>query len=914
MRYLATAKATKAGLTGVGGKQSLLIDELLESDEQLNQTVNELRDVVRKWRESGYPGTSMTTRKLLQWWFERADERAATGKRFFFCQQEAVEVVLYLYEVSGRHKMPDTGDLLRYALKLATGTGKTIVMALLITWSAIHSRKVAGSTLSSNFVVLVPNLTVRDRVWGTDPFTRQPTAVGLNPNSSENLYAEMEMVPPDFSDVFRPQVVVRNWQSIPLEGDREDWLPDDLQDDGKFLPASVLWALRRKRSSDPRNAIRRALGNFSDAMILNDEAHHAYGEKRTPKGTESGYIRWNKILDLINQSIRVALVVDVSATPWYGSGSIKPDGTLFEWLISDFSVYDAFESGLVKVVRLPDPTEEGYRYLNLWDSISAARTKEEYLAGCKGAIANMYSSWLKDFNEWGSYFESMRLGPPPVMLAVADRAERAKWLFEHLTSEYESLRNPASEDPRDWYTIQVDSKVFDAEKGREAVLREMVNSVGKPAKAGERVRCIVSVNMLSEGWDVKNVTHILGLRAFGSPLLTEQVIGRGLRRVDYTALNVPIAERVKNQDRTDEETLDAFGIPFVGFPVERRKRARMKGFVGQSELIGPEIARAAFEVDVPNVRAWAVGVSRPLVDSVDVDSLPSIVVAGETPATVRVRPVVGSQPEELLDLELFRREYPLLRTTFLIAQELWGSVAAHTDGVLTGPTFEEVLELVRQYMATKVSAKKPNSKLDVGIYMWRRRVLDILETAVRDAPHDTVTVPIFGEPPRLSSGAVAQFRWPALTAIAKRTHWNLVPCHTPLEAQFAQFLDDAPDVDRFLKNERLGFSVTYYDNGRVRQYFPDFIVAVNRQDSVEWWLAETKGEIRPNTQVKKEAAELWCDRMTRSGQEAWRHLFVQQNDFKKVWKPKMSFAKLVDQLRPSESKLFDKLARRTPAG
>src|SRR4030095_16723148 len=146
-------------------------------------------------------------------------------------------------------------------------------------------------------------------------------------------------------------------------------------------------------------------------------------------------------------------------------------------------------------------------------------------------------------------------GPGPVLLCVADSAQRAEWLFRHLRS-FDLLRNPDIDDRTRWVTIPIDSKVFDADKGNEAVLREMVNTVGSKGKPGEDVRAIVSVNMLSEGWDVKSVTHILGLRAFGSPLLTEQIIGRGLRRTNYDVLHQPLDERPDG----GEETVDAFGI------------------------------------------------------------------------------------------------------------------------------------------------------------------------------------------------------------------------------------------------------------------------------------------------------------------------------------------------------------------
>ena len=557
--------------------------------------------------------------------------------------------------------MPETGDLLRYALKLATGTGKTVVMAMLVTWATLHKQKVSGSSLAANFLVLVPNLTVLDRVRGV------PRGDGLDPGSEFNLYDAFEMVPPEYADDFQPNILVRNWQSIPLEAKRSDWIDDEPVESGRFIPQSVLRAMRRRARQDPNAAIRRILGGWRELVIINDEAHHVYGEKRTRKGEDSEYIKMEQgILERIADAARVSVVLDLTATPWYGSGSPKPEGTLFEWLISDFSVYDAFKSGLVKVVRLPDPDAQGRIYLDLWDLVKGARTKEEYLRGCKGAIASIYSSWRREYDDWAATFEFARSGPSPVLLCVADSAQRAAWLFEHLTHDYELLRNPNDDDRTRWATISIDSKVFDADKGNEAVLREMVSTVGSTGKPGEKVRAIVSVNMLSEGWDVKSVTHILGLRAFGSPLLTEQIIGRGLRRTNYDALYQPLEER----GEAGEETVDAFGIPFIGFPVERRKRPKT-GLWGQKPTwIEASADKSKYRLRVPNVRSWAVGVVDPLAKLIKVDKLAEIRLnPRETPPSVNVRPVVGGKPEAVMTLDEFRREWPLLKTTFLLAEE-----------------------------------------------------------------------------------------------------------------------------------------------------------------------------------------------------------------------------------------------------
>jgi type III restriction enzyme len=903
LRYRASAKQTKGGVAGVIGKKASLFDDMIAAEEQLNDFVNDLRAEVAEWRASGYPGTAIVTGSLLDWWFCRDEERAANNQRFFFCQREAVETVIYLYEVKQHPKMPETGDLVRYALKLATGTGKTLVMAMIVVWSGLHKTKVSGSTLSNNVLVLVPNLTVRDRVRGVDERTGLATGAGLDPTSAENLYDEFDMVPPDYRDDFAPNVMVRNWHAIPLSDRREDWVPEaDLAGEGRFVPASVLNAMERRKKRDPGAAVQRYLGRWRDLLIINDEAHHVYGEKRTPKGEDPGYIKWSRIIQEIASTAAIPLVLDLSATPWYGTGSPKPEGTLFEWLVSDFSVYDAFESGLVKVVRLPDPDEQGRVYLNLWELVKGTKTKEEYLRACRGAIEHIYSGWKKDFVEWSDQLPGLRQGPPPVMLVIANDATRAKWLFEHLSTFPDELRNEDTDDPRAWVTIQVDSKVFDADKGNEAVLREMVNTVGQAGKPGEDVRCIISVNMLSEGWDVKNVSHIMGIRAFGSPLLTEQIIGRGLRRADYTVLNEPLSERLANVNRPDEETVDAFGIPFVGFPVERRKRPRSGKWGQAPTTIEPNPKKIRYSVWVPNVRAWALTTTDPLVDIIDVDSLEQVVInPRDTPTDVRVRPVVGGKPEEIMTLDEFRADYPLLRSTFELANYVHQVTHPSEGGDLdVGPTFDEILAFVSTYVERRVSAEGSSLRADIGMYYWTRRALDILETAVQGAPAGTSTVPIFGTPEQLESGRIRTSRWSGITAKGRKCHLTRIPCHSDLEREFADFLDGAGDVVRYLKNERFGFSVTYYENNRARQYFPDFIVLVRQPDAEDvWYLAETKGEIRTNTELKRQAADLWCDRMTRSRNGEWRHLFVQQRDFAKAMSADVkTFVELADRLTP----------------
>lgn len=193
------------------------------------------------------------------------------------------------------------------------------------------------------------------------------------------------------------------------------------------------------------------------------------------------------------------------------------------------------------------------------------------------------------------------------------------------------------------------------------------------------------------------------------------------------------------------------------------------------------------------------------------------------------------------------------------------------------------------------------------MYYWTRRAPDILETAVQGAPSGTITTPVLGSPKYLDSKTIKQFNWTGITAKGKKTNLTRIACHTQLEADFADFLDGARDVSRYLKNERFGFSVTYYENNRPRQYYPDFIVVQEGPNTDVWWLVETKGEIRPSTALKRQAAHLWCDRMTRAESEnlAWRDLFVQQKDFERYLKDsRKSLNALAEFLLGAEKKVL----------
>ena len=317
------------------------------------------------------------------------------------------------------------------------------------------------------------------------------------------------------------------------------------------------------------------------------------------------------------------------------------------------------------------------------------------------------------------------------------------------------------------------------------------------------------------------MTRILGLRAFGSPLLTEQIVGRGLRRTNYDVLNQPLGERPEGY----EETTDAFGIPFVGFPVQKHKRPKTGSWDHKPVWIEPAAKKGKYRVQVPNVRFWAVGVVDTLADVVQVESLPEIRInPRETPPDVHVRPVVGGAPEAVMTLDEVRKEWPVLRTAFLMPEELFQATNPGSAADLgIGPGFDELLEVTRRYLDSRVrpftvDGAKADLR-DIGIYHWRRQAVDVLETVLRGAG-GVAAVPILGSPEWLDSARLRRFQWTGLVAKGRRCHTNKVPCHSDLEKQFADFLDRAKDVVRYFKNERLGFSVTYYESKRPPPVLP----------------------------------------------------------------------------------------------
>ena len=619
--------------------------------------VNKIRPRVKAWREKGYPGVSGITRRLLEYW---NDPEEFENRRFFFCQLEAIETLIWLSEGPDAEKVgieipSDGGEFQRLCSKMATGTGKTVVMAMTIAWQILNKVTYPQDTrFSKNVLIIAPGLTVRNRLSV------------LVPSDPANYYEAFQITPPDILEKLRQgRVIIRNWHALNWESEEK---------------------IKKKRSVDKRGAksdeayCREVLGEMAQTrnfLVINDEAHHAW---RVPaeskvKGVSKEEIeeatKWIGGLDRIHRSRGILCAYDFSATPFSPSGKKSTDEALFGWIVSDFGLNDAIESGLVKTPRvvvrddaLPDARTYKSKLYHLYmdpsvkDDLNRRAEPHEPLPDLVlTAYYLLGYDWRVAMKDWAAKGHST----PPVIISVANRTEtaaRIKYSFDKKKIHIDELTDPVK-------TLHIDSKVLDeAEAEEEPIpetpsepeeeggpedppepkftkkqlaerLRRQVDTVGQRGQPGEKIQNVISVGMLSEGWDAKTVTHIMGLRAFSSQLLCEQVVGRGLRRTGYD-LN-------PETGLFDPEYVNIFGVPFTFLPHE----------IGEDGIpppptpktaIEPDPAKTNLEISWPNVLRID-RVYRPRL-TLDWNAVAALELdASQTPRMAELAPIVEGKPD-----------------------------------------------------------------------------------------------------------------------------------------------------------------------------------------------------------------------------------------------------------------------------
>lgn len=871
--------------------------------------VNEIRARVKAWHERGYPGVTSTTRDLLDHW-NRAERTP-----LFFCQREAVETIIWLVEASAADRQGvdvpiDTPNdleslskryapLRRYCAKMATGSGKTLVMAMLAAWSILNKIVNRQDPRFSDAVLVVgPNLTVKERL-----------AV-LLPQVAGNYYEAFDLVPRSYLDLLaRGRVYVTNWHVFLVK------------DDARGARRSVVQRGRESAAAFVRRALKHELGSATGLLVLNDEAHHAYRpappaspeaaereraemsaeERREAEELAAEATVWVGGLDRINKVRSIRLVVDLSATPFYLKGTGHPEGTPLPWVVSDFGIVDAIECGICKVPRIPIADDSGRpdpKYFHLWreimnrlptserESIKRRARPESVWREAQGALATLAAKWKAT----ADYFSASQYPVPPVLIVVAANTNLAAVVADALRTG-QVLDDLAGDS-----TFAIDSKVLaEAEAATESgtkdsqqeLLRLKTATVGKaewpdgrpPAgfehmdePPGKDVRCVVSVGMLTEGWDARNVTQILGLRAFRSQLLCEQVVGRGLRRMSY--------EVDPRTGLLEPEYCDVFGIPFEVIPVQGTT-ARPTNPPPPSWLVQALEERKHLEISWPRVEGFIMDVRERV--RCDVAALPRLSITPSIePTEVVVRTQMGwavrsgfnttTGDAEVLTRDKFYDEHRLQRTVFEIARditEILGGAPGHAtfrpsqrrrseSGRLL---FPQLLMIVQEYVATKVSVSSGARIEELALERYRQVVIERLLTAIE--PHtddrDPALLPRIDRHRPIGSTAGVQFRTTKPARGTAKSHISHVVLDSTWENMAAYHLELSPDVIAYAKNDRLDFEIQYDFQGNIHRYVPDYLVRIRASDGGELNLIlEVKGHEDEQDRAKRAAAIRWC--------------------------------------------------------
>jgi len=860
-----------------------------------NALVNRIREHVARWRREGSRHVTHETARLLAHW-----RSGRTTPPLFFCQIEAAETMIWLAEaaphgVAGREIIAELAKLgegaepalFRIAAKMATGSGKTTVMAMLIAWHTINAAR-GRKRFSDAFLIVCPGVTIRDRLRV------------LLPSDPDNYYQTRGMVPDDMiGDIRKARVAIVNYHAFKRRETLS--LPKYAREviDGR-APTGI-----ETLETEAQMVLRvcKDLGARQNIVVLNDEAHHCYDakagrseEEASPddaeeRGRNKEAARlWINGIRAIARARGVRVVHDLSATPFFLRGSGHAEGTLFPWVVSDFSLIDAIESGIVKIPRVPVSDNALGREMPVWRRLwpeireglpkkgarkAAVFTPDQLPEKLLSALHGLYGHYARLFPGWMARFAEVGRDTPPVFIVVCQNTSHSKLLFDYIAGYQRTETLPDGATREVWVngalplfanvedgrplsrprTLLIDSAEIDsgeslspefkklvapeiesfraevaARQGQgaairlteEDLLREVMNTVGAPGKLGEQVRCVVSVSMLTEGWDANTVTHILGVRAFGTELLCEQVVGRALRRVSYD----PGADGL-----FQPEYASVFGIPFTfaqtgpeaGPPAPPKPTRRVHAERARAE------ADPALEIRFPRVLGYRVKLpSDRLRWTWSADSRFTLS-PDRAPTRAEVRDILGAG--ETITLDTFMDQRPAT-VAFHIAGHALRSRFRDEGGALKPYLFPQLLRAARDWLETQLTCTggaKP------GLFLWKG-LAD--EAAVRihnacvaaEGEAEPTVLPIIAPyNPEGSSAHVDMLTAKTLLWATNpaRCHVNLVVGDSDWEVTFCETLESMPEVRAYVKNHGLGFEVPYAAPGGERRYRPDFILRID---------------------------------------------------------------------------------------
>ena len=914
--------------TGGSQQQELnLVGETgISTEEQqydITAIINGVRNQVDQWRQIPDPnkwGVTPETTRLLQHW----RHHKFGSIKPFFCQIEAVETAIWLTEVApnkgklgkdfldhiDKANLNANPGLSRIALKLATGAGKTTVMAMIIAWQTINSvRHPNSKRFTKGFLVIAPGITIRERLQV------------LLPNDRDSYYQSRELVPNDLLiELQKAKIIITNYHAFKLR----ERMP--LSKGGRSLLKGRGEELNTMETEGQmiQRVIPELMG-MKNVLVINDEAHHCYREKpeehdeqlsgdekkEAEKNKEAARL-WISGIEMVYRKIGVSRVMDLSATPFFLSGSGYVEGTLFPWTMSDFSLMDALECGIVKLPRVPISdnitTDELPVFRDLWKHIGSKMPK-----GTRGVNSNLdplsipmelltalevlYGHYEKTYDIW----DKAGLKVPPCFIVVCNNTSTSKVIYDYISGHINENSDGSSQvmngrlklfDNFDEYgnsypspkTILIDSQQLesgevldknfrnlakteidqfrrdiiertgDRNRGEnitdQELLREVMNTVGKQGRLGESVRCVVSVSMLTEGWDANNVTHILGVRAFGTQLLCEQVIGRALRRQSYD---------LNEENLFNVEYADILGIPFdfasdpvVSPPQEPRETIQVKA-------VRPE--RDELEIQFPIVLGYRIELPEERLTA-NFDKINNMVLNTNlinAPSVTENRAIIG----EGVDLNLDHTE-DLRRSTliFYLTQRLlitkWRDAGEEPQLHLFG----QLKRITKQWLDNHLICEG-------GTYPAQ-----LMYQSLADMACDKITAGItkeyIGERPvkvmldpynQVGSTNTVNFTTSQKNrheTDPQKSHVNWAILDSDWEGKFCKVAESHPMVISYVKNHNLGFEIPYRKETGVHRYIPDFIVQLQNEDEeLINLIVEIKGFRRQDADDKKMTMETY---------------------------------------------------------
>lgn len=836
-------------------RRHVIVDELklLEAHVKTAPCVPAIRKAVSEWRDANYKGATNTSRLLLNYWF-KTDHKLPNGQRFAFyhAQREAVETLIYLYEVARvrRHKdllerfssvseelrLLQYDEFARYCVKMATGSGKTKVMALAIAWQYFNAVAESRDDYAKTSLLIAPNVIVFERL-------RIDFANG-------RIFVTDPIIPPELKVFWDFEVYLRG------EGERASsqgalYLtniqqfyerPNEQEGDEPKAIADILGSKPPSEKLQIEDFDKRIIARGGPVLVLNDEAHHTHDEE----------LKWNDFIRKMHESVKGGLSaqLDFSATPRFQKGA------LFTWTVYDYPLKQAILDGIVKRPIKGIATD-----------IQEARSN---------VASTRYQAYLTaGVERWREYREQLKpLGKKPILFIMMNSTAEADDVGDYLRTKY-----PEEFGGEKLLVIHTDRAGEISKKDLEKA-REVARQVDQEASP---VNAIVSVLMLREGWDVQNVTVVVGLRPYTAKanILPEQTIGRGLRLMFRNSQRGGYIERV------DVIGNNAF-ISFVE-QLEREEEMQLETFrVGKDKLeivtIMPDPNKLDKDIAIPVLspilvrkKSLTEEIAALDVAALECPKLPRK--AGDEDAK-RFR----YEGYDFLTLEkLIERDYAL--PEIQTSQEVIAYYAKRIAQDVKLPSqFAALVPKVREFLETKAFSERVNIDDPVLLRAISSNVAQYVTVQTFVKALRAVIVQEL-EPKLIHTGRklseTPPFPYSRATLSARKTVFNKVACDNEFEKHFAQFLESAQDVLAFAKlPEQFGFSIEYTDSvGNLRYYEPDFVAVLSNGSH---YLIETKGREDPDVSHKDRAARLWCENATRLTGTRWAYLKVLQSEFEKL--------------------------------